>query len=116
MSQRKRPRVCGAQCHDARGSVCRCWCGGLFHGAGNDGERAQFLDTFGVEKVPTTLAAFRTLTGQPDLFSAGLSAGDDWRARLEAAVDARDTTKKASTHGTTDHDHHAQATTRTDRD
>lgn len=76
-------RVCGAQCHNAKRAPCRCWCGGLFHGAGGESARAEFQAAFVVDKVPTTAAAFRELTGQPDLFSAGLSAGDKWRLRLD---------------------------------
>ncbi len=30
---RKRIRVCGKQCHKAKGTKCRCWCLSLYHGA-----------------------------------------------------------------------------------
>ena len=25
-------RRCGSRCHNAKGSRCKCWCGGFFHG------------------------------------------------------------------------------------
>ena len=25
-------RRCNARCHNAKGTRCRCWCGGFFHG------------------------------------------------------------------------------------
>lgn len=31
-------RRCGARCHNARGSRCRCWCGGFFHGENGTGQ------------------------------------------------------------------------------
>ncbi len=39
-------RRCNARCHCAKGTRCRCWCGGFFHGkdgtgAANRGALAQ---------------------------------------------------------------------------
>lgn len=28
------PRLCDARCRGAQGHVCRCWCGGRYHGRG----------------------------------------------------------------------------------
>jgi len=28
-------RVCGARCHNAKGTKCTCWCGGAYHGMFN---------------------------------------------------------------------------------
>ena len=27
-----RVRRCSSRCHNAKGTRCRCWCGGFFHG------------------------------------------------------------------------------------
>jgi hypothetical protein len=27
-----RIKTCGGTCHNAKGDMCRCWCGGTFHG------------------------------------------------------------------------------------
>jgi hypothetical protein len=81
-----RPRLCGATCHNARGAKCRCWCGGLFHGPGGEENRAAFRSAFGVDTVPTTERGFLEATGQPDLFSGGLGAGDECRPRRADAV------------------------------
>lgn len=34
-------RKCDSRCHNAKGKVCKCWCGGAFHGIGE--ERASML-------------------------------------------------------------------------
>jgi hypothetical protein len=86
---KKRVRCCGATCHNAKGSKCRCWCGGIFHGHGNEATRAAFKAAVGVDKLPTTEAKFKELTGQPSLFGDGLSAADDWRTRHDAAKTER---------------------------
>jgi hypothetical protein len=83
---RKKTRVCGKTCHHAKGAVCRCWCHGLFHGSAGDAAREEFCRAFQVDAVPTTEGLFRVITGQPDLFSDGLGAGDDWRARVERGI------------------------------
>ena len=79
----KGTRVCGKRCHHARRPACRCWCGGLFHGAAGESARDEFRQAFNVDAVPTTDTKFRELTGQPDLFGEGLAAGDDWRKRKD---------------------------------
>jgi hypothetical protein len=33
-------RRCDKRCHSARGSRCRCWCGGFFHGSAGAVNRA----------------------------------------------------------------------------
>lgn len=78
-------RVCGARCHLAISKHCRCWCGGLFHGADAAVHRAHFCQAFDVDAPPSTEQRFRELTGQPSLFADGLTAGDDWRGRHDAA-------------------------------
>ena len=30
-------RRCGSRCHNAKGTRCRCWCGGFFHGVDGTG-------------------------------------------------------------------------------
>jgi len=30
-------RRCGSRCHNAKGTRCRCWCGGFFHGKNGAG-------------------------------------------------------------------------------
>ena len=30
-------RRCGSRCHSAKGTRCRCWCGGAFHGVDGAG-------------------------------------------------------------------------------
>ena len=32
-----RTKRCGSRCHNAKGSRCRCWCGGFFHGKNGAG-------------------------------------------------------------------------------
>ena len=36
-------RTCSSRCHSAKGSRCRCWCGGFFHG--KDGAGAANRET-----------------------------------------------------------------------
>lgn len=81
-------RVCGGVCHKAKGPKCRCWCGGVFHGAGSAGRRAEFAAAFGLEKVPNTEQAFLEVIGQPDFWGEAAVA-DEWRRRIkgEAGVD-----------------------------
>jgi hypothetical protein len=64
-------RVCGATCHNAKGSKCRCWCAGLFHSSRAADSREHFRRTLGVDKLPTTERAFRELVDQPSLFVDG---------------------------------------------
>lgn len=90
-------RVCGATCHKAKRPKCRCWCGGLFHGAGGQEARDAFAQEFGVDELPTTERAFLEQTGQGDLFSDA-SAGDHWRSAVAAAVAARQGTKREAAH------------------
>jgi hypothetical protein len=37
-------RRCDRRCHNAKGTRCRCWCGGTFHGAGGAGNRAALAE------------------------------------------------------------------------
>lgn len=39
-------RRCDAQCHDAKGPDCGCWCGGRFHGAAGAEARQAFLEAW----------------------------------------------------------------------
>lgn len=84
-------RVCGGTCHKAKHSTCRCWCGGVFHGAAGAGARAELLEVFQCPIVPTTEKAFQELTApaQRDLFRDG-GTGERWRSRLADAVSARE--------------------------
>jgi len=46
---KQRIRTCGSRCHNARGTRCKCVCGGFFHGkdgagAANRGALAQATD------------------------------------------------------------------------
>jgi hypothetical protein len=76
-------RVCGGTCHNAKRSKCRCWCGGVFHGAAGAEARGAFAREFGVVDLPTTEAAFGE--HQLDLFT-GADKGDKWRAAIDAAA------------------------------
>jgi hypothetical protein len=89
IAKRKGVRTCGATCHHARSAKCRCWCGGLFHGAAGEGLRNSFRAAMNTETLPTTEQQFRELTGQPSLFGEGLTAGDEWRGRHEQAKEHR---------------------------
>jgi hypothetical protein len=40
-------RRCDARCHSARCVACRCWCGGIFHGAAGAAARREFVESFG---------------------------------------------------------------------
>lgn len=42
-------RRCDARCHNAKRPAhrCKCWCGGLFHGAGGTEARAAFVRAYG---------------------------------------------------------------------
>jgi hypothetical protein len=82
-------RVCGGTCHKAKGAKCRCWCGGVFHGAGGQLTREVFTRELGLERVPNTEREFQIATGQRDLFSDA-NIGDRWRAAIAAAVSARE--------------------------
>lgn len=35
-----RVRRCDARCHNAKGTKCRCWCGGKLHGGAGAANRA----------------------------------------------------------------------------
>ena len=75
-------KVCGGTCHNAKRAKCKCWCGGLFHGAAGELARQTFVATFGVKKVPTTERAFLDVIGERDLFTDE-TAGDLWRKRWD---------------------------------
>ena len=77
-------RVCGKRCHAAKCAKCRCWCGGLFHGAAGDLARESFRAEFGLDKVPTTERTFDALTRQPELFDE-TGKSDRWRSAIAAA-------------------------------
>ena len=36
-------RRCNSRCHNAKRPRCRCWCGGLFHGAQGASARATLI-------------------------------------------------------------------------
>ncbi len=53
-------RRCNARCHRARGTRCRCWCGGFFHGSGGAANRealaqnvSEVLDQAGFKEGET---------------------------------------------------------------
>lgn len=77
-------QVCGGQCHNAKCAKCRCWCGGVFHGAAGELARQTFVAAFGVDKVPAMEAGFLELIGQPDLFTDP-TVTDEWRSRIASA-------------------------------
>lgn len=81
-------RVCGGRCHQAVGATCRCWRGGLFHGAAGKGSREAFAEQFKCRTLPTTEKAFAEETGVRDLFSDA-GAGETWRSAVRVAVTAR---------------------------
>jgi len=37
-----RVRRCDSRCHHAKGTRCKCWCGGAFHGSAGAENRAAF--------------------------------------------------------------------------
>lgn len=85
-------RVCGKQCHNAKTKVCRCWCGGLFHGSGGEAERAVFKEQFQIQTMPTTEMLFDVLT-HPRLFDS-MGDGNEvprrkWRDKVDNHVGAR---------------------------
>ncbi len=44
-----RTRRCDSRCHHAKGTRCKCWCGGFFHGAAGAVNRQAVRD--GVDGV-----------------------------------------------------------------
>ena len=86
---RKKVRTCGATCHNAKGPICRCWCGGLFHGAAAADARESFADQFGI--VPMREAQFIDATVQPDLFDdpSTRDIRQFWRLAHGTALEAR---------------------------
>jgi len=38
-------RHCNSKCHSAKGSLCRCWCGGSFHGIAGAANREALLQS-----------------------------------------------------------------------
>jgi len=36
-------RHCGKRCHEAKGTRCKCWCGGFFHGTGGSINRSALV-------------------------------------------------------------------------
>lgn len=73
-------RVCGKVCHKAKGSTCKCWCGGLFHGSKGNAAREAFASEWG---------------GDPkgDHSERG---GDRWQTAMAKAHAAREPQKVAS--------------------
>lgn len=37
-------RKCDQRCHNAKGTRCKCWCGGAFHGSAGAAARQAVLD------------------------------------------------------------------------
>ena len=37
-------RRCDSRCHNAKGSRCKCWCGGRYHGLGNEAADKLFKE------------------------------------------------------------------------
>jgi len=63
-----RIRVCGARCHNAKGTRCQCWCSGAFHGSAGATNRLaltqgadQLLDQAGFQKGETAYVEQKTL-------------------------------------------------------
>jgi hypothetical protein len=55
-----RVRRCDKRCHTAKGTRCRCWCGGFFHGSAGAANRAalaqgatELLEEHGFKKDET---------------------------------------------------------------
>ena len=49
-------RRCSSRCHSAKGTRCRCWCGGFFHGKNGAGTaNRQALQEQTAEEVKRTL-------------------------------------------------------------
>ena len=48
-----RVRVCGARCHEARGTHCKCVCSGFFHG--KDGAGASNREALAQAVLPKEL-------------------------------------------------------------
>jgi len=44
-------KTCDARCHNAKGKICLCWCGGKFHGKANQPARDEFIETIRNGKV-----------------------------------------------------------------
>lgn len=40
-----RLRRCDQRCHGAKGTRCRCWCGGTFHGSAGAANRAALAQS-----------------------------------------------------------------------
>ncbi|HEC62070.1 MAG TPA: hypothetical protein ENI27_07435 [bacterium] len=68
----KKARRCGSRCHKAKGTRCKCWCGGHFHGASGPGpiNRAkmenghpEILRKHGFKKGKTTYISQLTFPG-----------------------------------------------------
>lgn len=80
---RKRTRVCNATCHNAKGSKCRCWCGGKFHGTGGAAAREEFKTAF--KELARTEEQFKEITRQPNLFDEPETsqARDQFRGKAE---------------------------------
>lgn len=78
-------RVCGARCHNSKKKTCRCWCGGVFHGAAGAENRLAFALTYELDKLPTTEKAFRRLAGQGQLFDDAPGGTWRWLEKVEAA-------------------------------
>ena len=50
-------RRCDDRCHSARGPICTCWCGGVFHGARGAAAREAFVELYGDQPVDDPLEA-----------------------------------------------------------
>lgn len=81
-------RSCDARCHNAKGTHCTCWCGGLFHGRQGAAARQAFAEAF--NEMPSSLEQFDALTTSPGLFDVDTDAGGRWRAAVAAARAARE--------------------------
>jgi hypothetical protein len=53
-------RRCDKRCHTAKGTRCKCWCGGFFHGSAGTANRAalaqgakELLEEHGFKKDET---------------------------------------------------------------
>jgi len=59
---------CDSRCHNAKGSRCRCWCGGFFHGGAGvanravlSGDTTAFLEEHGFKKGETAYIELKKL-------------------------------------------------------
>lgn len=108
--KRKRVRICNRVCHDAKGSKCRCWCGGKFHGTGGAAAREEFKKEF--KTLARTFEDFKEITRQPNLFdepstAATRAAFDEGRNENSEVLPKRESSSGTDGRGGVDRAEHA---------